>query len=76
MVGFASGVNAQLINVQIAPDASGNFNETIYSVMETDWAKEHTALMREWYEKGSNIKAQELVNASGNADLVLGEIYG
>ncbi len=105
--GFASGVDSQLISMPIAPDAAGNFDETIVSVMETDWAKAHTALMREWYEKGwihpdsglttfnttelrnagkfliepqplkgNNIKAQELVNASGNEELVLGEIYG
>ena len=74
--------------------------------METDWAAEHTAIMREWYTKGwihpdaglttfntgeirnagrffiesqplkgSNIKAQELINASGNPDLQLKEIY-
>ncbi len=104
--GFASGVDGMLINMRFAPDASGNFDESIVSVMETDWAQEQTAIMREWYEKGwidpdaglttfnvtevanagkffiesmplkgSNIKAQELVNASGNSDLVLGEIY-
>lgn len=104
--GFASGVNSTLISMKFAPDASGEFDETIVSVMETDWAKEHTTIMREWYErgwihpdaglttfnsnelrnagkflvepqplKGSDIKAQELVNASGNPDLVLSEIY-
>jgi putative aldouronate transport system substrate-binding protein len=103
---FASGVPDDLINMKIEPDADGNFDETIVSIMETDWAKEYTAIMREWYTKGwidpdaglttftttetrnagnffiepqplkgSNIKAQELVNASGNADLELKEIY-
>ncbi len=104
--GFASGVDSTLISMKFAPDENGNFDETIVSVMETDWAKEFTALMREWYLKGwihpdaglttfntselrnagsffiepqplkgNNIKAQELVNASGNPDLVLSEIY-
>ncbi len=104
--GFAAGIPSNLISMKFSPDASGNFDETIYSIMETDWAKEQTAIMREWYEKGwinpdaglttflttdarnagkflfesqplkgSNIKAQELINASGNPDLVLKEIY-
>jgi len=105
--GFASGVNENLVNMKFAPDANGVFDETIVSVMETEWAKEHTAKMREWYEKGwihpdvglgtfetapilnagkflfepmplkgYNIKAQEMINSSGNDDLRLGEIYG
>lgn len=105
--GFASGISSWLINMPFAPDANGVFDETIVSVMESPWAAEYTALMREWYVKGwihpdaglttfntaelrnagkfliepqplkgSNIKAQELVNASGNPELVLGEIYG
>jgi putative aldouronate transport system substrate-binding protein len=104
--GFAAGVSSNLITMKFAPDENGVFDETIVSIMETDWAKEYTAVMREWYEKGwihpdaglttftsvelrnagsffiepqplkgSNIKAQELVNASGNADLELKEIY-
>ena len=103
---FAPGVQDNLITMAFAPDENGVFDETIVSIMETDWAKEYTAVMREWYEKGwidpdaglttftpaetrnagkffieeqplkgSNIKAQELVNASGNADLQLKEIY-
>lgn len=105
--GFAQGVPDNLISMRYAPDESGNFDETIVSVLETDWDVETTALMREWYEKGyihpdsglttflpadvrntgkffieaqplkgDNIKAQELVNASGNPDLQLKEIYG
>lgn len=105
--GFASGVSENLINMKFEPDANGVFDETVVSVMETDWAEEHTGIMRSWYErgwihpdagldtfetgqvrnagrffiepqplKGSNIKAQELINASGNPDLRLGEIYG
>jgi putative aldouronate transport system substrate-binding protein len=105
--GFASGVSSNLISMAFAPGADGVFDETIVSVVETDWAAAHMALMREWYEKGwihpdaglttfnaneirnagkfliqpqplkgSNIKAQELVNASGNDQLALGEIYG
>jgi putative aldouronate transport system substrate-binding protein len=101
-VGNLSG----LIDMKMAPGADGKFDETIVSVMESDWAKEYTALMRDWYQKGyihpdtglttfaaadflnagkflvqptplkgNNIKAQELVNSSGNADLKLGEIY-
>jgi len=104
--GFASGVDSSLISMKFAPDADGNFDETIYSVMETDWAKEYTQTVYEWNQKGwihpdaglttfntdevrnsgkffiqsqplkgNNIKAQELVNASGNADLRLMEIY-
>lgn len=104
---FAAGVPENLISMKFEPDASGEFDETIVSIMETDWAKEYTAVMRDWYEKGyihpdaglttflteeirnagkffiqpqplkgNNIKAQELVNASGNPDLRLQEIYG
>lgn len=104
--GFAAGISSNLISMKYDPDASGKFDETIASIMETDWAKEQTAIMHEWYTKGwihpdaglttfntndirnagkffiepqplkgNNIKAQELVNASGNAELVLKEIY-
>lgn len=104
--GFAAGVPSGLVGMRYEPDASGNFDETIVSTVETDWAAEHTAIMREWYTKGwihpdaglttfntgeirnagrffiesqplkgSNIKAQELINASGNPDLELKEIY-
>jgi len=104
--GFAGGVDSAVISMLFAPDANGVFDETIYSVMETDWAKEYTQTVHEWYTKGwihpdaglttfniaelrnagkffiesqplkgNNIKAQELVNASGNADLQLKEIY-
>lgn len=105
--GFANGIDSALISMAFSPDASGNFDETIVSVMESAWAQDYTSLMREWYNKGyidpdaglttfntvdirnagnffiepqplkgSNIKAQELINASGNDELVLGEIYG
>jgi len=104
--GFAAGISSNLISMKFDPDASGNFDENIYSIMETDWAVEQTQIMREWYTKGwihpdaglttfnpaevrnagkffiesqplkgSNIKAQELINASGNDNLQLGEIY-
>ena len=104
--GFAAGISDRLISVKFAPDENGEFDETIVSIMETDWAKEYAAVMRDWYLKGwihpdaglttfnvgdvrnagkffieaqplkgSNIKAQELVNASGNPDLELKEIY-
>ncbi len=104
---LASGVSGRLINMLIAPDASGNFDETILSIYETDYAKQLFATMRDWYNKGyihpdsglstwdtsvdfnagnffiqpmplkgNNIKAQEMVNSSGNPDLKLGEIYG
>lgn len=104
--GFAAGVPENLVSMEYAPDAGGNFNEAVVSIVETGWAQEHTAIMREWYNKGwidpdaglttfntaevrnagkffiepqplkgNNIKAQELVNASGNSDLELKEIY-
>lgn len=104
---LASGVAGTLINMKIAPDANGVWDETILSINETEWAKQHFAIMRDWYVKGyihpdsglttfdtsvsfnagdffinpmplkgNNIKAQEMVNASGNPDLKLGEIYG
>jgi putative aldouronate transport system substrate-binding protein len=103
---FVSGYG-ELVSMKIAPDANDVWDETIYSVAETDWAKTHFAKMREYYEKGyihpdagldtydpgqsfnagnffiypmplkgNNIKAQEMINASGNPDLVVGEIYG
>lgn len=104
--GFAAGISSNLISMKYDPDASGTFDERIVSIMESDWAIEHTAIMHEWYTKGwihpdaglttfntgeirnagkffiesqplkgNNIKAQELINASGNPDLVLKEIY-
>ncbi len=104
--GFAAGIPDDLINMKFAPDENGVFDETIVSILETDWAVDYLATMREWYTnewidpdaglttfetapvrnagrffiemqplKGDNIKAQELVNASGNADLRLKEIY-
>ncbi len=104
---LASGVAGTLINMLLAPDANGVFDETILSVPETDYAKQHFATMRDWYNKGyinpdaglttfdtsvdfnagnffiqpmplkgNNIKAQEMINSSGNPDLKLGEIYG
>lgn len=104
--GFAAGVPGDLINMKFSPDADGVFDETIVNILETDWAQEYTAIMREWYTngwihpdaglttfntgevrnagrffiepqplKGDNIKAEELVNASGNDDLQLKEIY-
>ncbi len=104
---LAESVPGNVVNMLQDPDANGNFDETIYSVWETEVNKAYVALMREWYLKGwvhpdaglttfdsaplmnagqffittqplkgSNIKAQELVNASGNPDLELLEIYG
>ncbi len=104
---LASGVGGQLVNMKIAPDASGAWDETILSIMEQDVTKERLLIMREWYGKGwihpdaglstfdtsqylnagnffiepmplkgNNIKAQEMMNSSGNADLRLKEIYG
>ncbi len=103
---FAAGIQDNIISMKFEPDENGVFDETIVSIMETDWAKEYTAVMRDWYNKGwidpdaglttfvtaetrnagkyfieeqplkgSNIKAVELVNASGNPDLQLKEIY-
>jgi putative aldouronate transport system substrate-binding protein len=104
---LASGVAGTLINMKLAPDASGVWDETILSVMETDVTAETLGIMREWYDKGwihpdaglttfvpndlfnagkffvwpmplkgNNIKAEEMMNASGNPDLRVGEIYG
>jgi putative aldouronate transport system substrate-binding protein len=104
---LASGVNGTLVNMKIAPDASGNWDETIFSVMETENTAEVLGIMREWYDKGwihpdsglttfvpndlfnagkffiwpmplkgNNIKAEEMMNSSGNPDLKVGEIYG
>jgi putative aldouronate transport system substrate-binding protein len=103
----ASNVSGQMINMKIAPDANGVFDETIFSVYEGEYAQNHFKIMRDFYTKGyihpdsglstfdnsalfnagnffiypmplkgNNIKAQEMVNASGNADLRVGEIYG
>lgn len=105
--GLASNVSGYLISMKNTPAADGTWDETILVPMETDWMKEHLALMRSWYTKGyihpdaglstfdtsqylnagtffiepmplkgNNIKAQELVIASGNPDLRLKEIYG
>lgn len=104
--GFAAGIPNDLISMKFAPDENGNFDETIVSIMETDWARDYLPVMRDWYTKGyihpdaglttfsdvevrnsgkffiqpqplkgSNIKAQELVNSSGNSELQLKEIY-
>ncbi len=104
---LASGVSGQLINMKLAPNASGAWDETILSVMEQGDTKERLTMLREWYTKGwihpdagldtfdtsplfnagkffiqpaplkgNNIKAEEMVNASGNPDLRLKEIYG
>lgn len=103
--GFASGVPNNIITMKLAPDANGNFDETLVNVVETDWYRDYVTLIREWHEKGwvhpeaaltgyepsallkagkffvvaqplkgYGIKAQELVNASGNPDLRLSEI--
>lgn len=105
--GLASNVSDNLLNMAAAPAADGTWDETIIVPLETDFMKDHLALMRDWYEKGyinpdaglstfdtsqsqnagtffiepmplkgANIKAQELVIASGNPDLKLKEIYG
>ncbi|MBN1372787.1 MAG: extracellular solute-binding protein [Anaerolineaceae bacterium] len=104
---LSSSIPGNVINMKMMPDANGVYDETIYSVWETDINKDFAKLMYSWAQKGyihpdaglstwdpaqdfnagkflartqplkgSNIKAQELVNASGNADLQLKEIYG
>lgn len=104
--GLASSVPNSIITMNVEPDDSGVFDETIYNLVETEWFKEYTSIIREWrdkgwvhpeaalqgYEadpimnagkflivaqplKGSNLKAQEIVNSSGNPDLKLNEIY-
>ncbi|MGC9468937.1 MAG: ABC transporter substrate-binding protein [Anaerolineae bacterium] len=104
---LASGVNGNLINMPLVPDAGGNWDETVYVLPETEVEQSLYASMREFYEnewihpdaglttydpnqpfnagqffiypmplKGNNIKAQEMINSSGNPDLRVGEIYG
>lgn len=104
---LSSSVPGNVINMKFAPDASGKFDETIYSVWETEENVEFAKLMYSWMQKGyihpdsglstwdaapdfnagrflartqplkgNNLKAQEMVNASGNPDLKLLEIYG
>ena len=104
-----SNLNSNLITQKIECDENGVFDETWYSVWETEENKEHVELMYKWFQlgyihpdsplstfdvgtspefaagqflfisaplKGSNIKGNELVIASGNLDLNVGEIYG
>lgn len=104
--GFGAGIPANLLTQKLAPDGAG-FDETIYSVWETEDNAQISALLYDWMKKGyihpdsglttrdvnpdfnagkflirsqplkgDNIKGQELVNASGNPDLVVDEIYG
>jgi len=104
---FGAGIPDNLLAQRLAPDESGPFDETIYSIWESE---ENQAFVKQQYDwmkkgyinpdsglttydvsadfnagkflfrtqplKGDNIKAQELVNASGNPDLKLLEIYG
>jgi putative aldouronate transport system substrate-binding protein len=104
---LGAGIPGNVLNMKFSPDANGVFDETIYSVWETEENKEFANLMYSWMQKGyihpdsglstydvspdwnagkflfrtqplkgNNIKAQEMVNASGNPDLKLLEIYG
>ncbi len=105
--GFASSVDDFLVNMSDRPDASGKWDETIVSPIQSDYIKEYLTIARDWAQKGyinpdsalatfqtsdflnagkffiepmplkgENIKAVELMIASGNADLKLKEIYG
>ncbi|MGI5883428.1 MAG: ABC transporter substrate-binding protein [Candidatus Spyradocola sp.] len=105
--GAVSNLNGDLVSMLQECDENGVFDETWYSVWETDYNREQSELMYKWMQagyidpdsslttysttdvfntgnflvypqplKGSNIKGQELVNASGNADLEVNEIYG
>ncbi|NLE82730.1 MAG: ABC transporter substrate-binding protein, partial [Rhodococcus sp.] len=107
VAGWASGLNGNLITQKINADENGVFDETLYSVWESEENMEHAKLMYAWAQagytnpdsslssytitdefnagkflfvsqplKGNNIKGMELVNASGNPDLVVDEIYG
>lgn len=103
---FAAGVPQNILTMNILNrDANGNFDETIYNVVETDWFRDYVTLIRQWrdkgwvhpeaaltgYEpdklmnagkffvvaqplKGNGIKAQEIVNSSGNPDLRVAEL--
>ncbi len=104
---LSSSIPGNVINMKMMPDANGVYDETIYSVWETDINMDFAKLMYSWAQKGyihpdaglstwdpaqdfnagkflartqplkgNNIKAQEMVNASGNADLQVKEIYG
>ena len=118
-----NGLTGNLIAQKYDPDENGVFDETWYSVWETEENRAHVDLMYKWFQagyihpdsplstfdvntsapfaagslstyattdtfnagnflvipqplKGNNIKGQELVNASGNPDLEVNEIYG
>lgn len=105
--GFGAGIPGNILTQRYAPDADGNFDETIYFIWETE-EQQHAARMHyKWMQagyippdsglstwdnnpemnagrflfntqplKGNNIKAVELMNASGNPDLEMKEIYG
>ena len=103
-----NGLNGNLIAQIQDYDDAGNFDETWYSVWETDTNKAHVETMHKYYQagyvhpdsalssfdvpssapfaagqwlaiavplKGDNIKASELVIASGNLELNTAEIY-
>ncbi|GHU67753.1 ABC transporter substrate-binding protein [Clostridia bacterium] len=103
---FADGLDAY-ISMKWNPEADGTFDETIYSVWETESNLEYSRILYKWAQlgyinpdslltsysvvdemsagkflicpqplKGSNIKAVELMNSSGNPGLRLGEFYG
>ena len=103
-----NNLNGNLIAQKYDPDENGVFDETWYSVWETEENKKHVETMYRWFQagyvhpdsplstfdvgssapfaagewlaisaplKGDNIKATELVIASGNLDLNTYEIY-
>ena len=109
VAGWVSNLNGNLIAQKYDPDENGVFDETIYSVWETEENKKHVETMYKWFQlgyvhpdsplstfdvatspewaagqwlfqsaplKGENIKGEELVIASGNLDMKVGEIYG
>jgi putative aldouronate transport system substrate-binding protein len=50
--GFASGIPQNIITMNIDPDDSGVFDETIYNFVESQWFSDYVTMMREWNQKG------------------------
>ncbi|MFN3333129.1 MAG: extracellular solute-binding protein, partial [Caldilinea sp.] len=73
--GFASGVPNNIITMKLAPDANGNFDETLVNVVETDWYRDYVTLIREWREKGWVHPEAALTGYEPNALLNAGKFF-